>query len=213
MLMGCKNLSRHTFITTLRALLLYLMRVTHKFPHSAALWWQCSSERTAPSVRTDSRGGASCRMMVMMMMSVHMTAGRPLSAEQIWMLDPQAHRLTCSVLKHQLRWSSEETFVMMFLRCSVMWWLLNVLSYLGSCILDVKSVSMTFLSLWSVSTTSLLPVCGLYVSAAAAVMFILSATPPPLCTQTRNTWGLVGSFIRGWSGAVSGCLFVSHVTI
>lgn len=47
-------------------------------------------------------------------------------------------------------------------------------------------------------TTSLLPVCGLSESASAAVMFILSATPPPPCTETWDTQALLGTFGRGW---------------
>lgn len=53
---------------------------------------------------------------------------------------------------------------------------------LGRCLL----ISATF-SPPLVSATSLLPVCGLSLSAAAAVMFILSATPPPRCTGTCDT--------------------------
>lgn len=214
--MGCKNLSRHTFITTLLALLLHLMRVTHKFPHSL----QCCDDSAALSGQHSRPGQIS-------------EAGLPAGW---WGDDVSAHDIRqasicrrnmdagssgppCnmqkhhSVQKHQLCWWSEKTFVMVLLGCFVTWWLLHVL-YLGSCFSFGCSESIyDIFSLQSVSTTSLLPVYGLSVSAAAtAVMFILSATPPPLCTQTRNAQSLLGSFIRGWYGGVSGCLFVGHVT-
>lgn len=58
----------------------------------------------------------------------------------------------------------------------------------------------------SVSITSLLPVCGLSVSAAAAVMFILSATPPPPCTETLDTQALLGTFNGAGQGGSTGVL-------
>lgn len=50
---------------------------------------------------------------------------------------------------------------------------------------------------------SFLPVCGLSVSAAAAVVFILSAAPPPALTEACDTQALLGSFGGGWAGGAS----------
>ena len=50
---------------------------------------------------------------------------------------------------------------------------------------------------------SFLPVCGLSVSAAAAVVFILSATRPPALTEACDTQALLGSFGGGWAQRLS----------
>lgn len=62
-----------------------------------------------------------------------------------------------------------------------------------SCIsLDAASISQPLSS-----PTYVLPVCGLSLSTAAAVMFVLSATPPPPRTETGDTQALIGTFTRG----------------
>lgn len=63
---------------------------------------------------------------------------------------------------------------------------------------DAASISLR-LSL----SISFLPVCGLSVSAAAAVVFILSATPPPALTEACDTQALLGSFSGGWAGGAT----------
>lgn len=147
-----------------------------------------------------------------MVMSARMTSARPWAAGERRMLGPQARRLNtqrrpCAFFKHELclfRMFSEQMAVysLLFSGCFVTWLLLLVV-FDAKC--STYRLGCRVCYLWhflsrSVWTTSLLPVCGLSVSAAAAVMFILSATPPPPHTETCNTQALLRTFNKGLAG-------------
>lgn len=119
-----------------------------------------------------------------------------------WVLRPtvlHAETPCCSwnICLHTLRlcWSS-------FSLCPLLFY---PLLYCNICYCWNHVSTCTLCSYWALTLfhhfkpLPLLPVCGSSVSAAAAVMFILSATPPPQWTWMCSTQALLGS-ARKWLG-------------
>lgn len=156
---------------------------------AVVVWWHSSSEWTPQSIRTDFRGGASCmRRWMVMVSSKHLTSGlsgwtrNPLCIRSLFLLTRRHTRMI-----RNIDTLGTQHWTVMF-------------SFISWLFCDVRSLSASvhvlypshYLSqcIWS---SSLLPVCGLSVSASAAVMFIFSESPPPFCTQ-----GFVRSFVWQW---------------
>lgn len=156
----------------------------------------------------------------MIVMSLHMTSGRPPAADGAWMLGPLVRHLIFKALRCILNTCSIQSGFFFpssyyynsvnggcFVMCLLFYVSLDSQYITHRLAIDIYSATPSQYA----STTSLLPFCGLSVSAAAAVMFSLSVTPPP--TLHRDLWCTSPSrdFSQGQGGGLLGCLFVDHV--
>lgn len=166
------------------------------------------------SIRTDLGGAASC----MIVMSLHMTSGRPPAADGTWMQGPLVRHLIFKALRCILNTCSVQSDFFPRNYCHSLnrgCFVMCLLLYVG---LDSQYITHRLaISVYSsapsryASTTSLFPFCGLSVSAPAAVMFSLSVTPPP--TLHWDLWYTSPSrdFSWGRGGGLRDCLLVDHI--